>query len=202
MGPGMAWRWCPDYYSPLGGLFLSTQLTTLDWDFKEHHEGSYSFVKNLDDVIKVLETDVEANPSHIWELQQTRNGVHAVNVGYSLKKAFCYPYLKRLGVDAFYGMIACGQSFYGWRVSPKSFEDTCVLAPIGHIKSTRGVYNPDALVTVRKHYEVANLYVEWLSGFSLENLPPDRVLGVPKGGQAPDFSMAYCAFFDKWFMSK
>lgn len=126
----------PHRYQGAHGFFYKTDVLTLDWDIdtNEHPEECVT-VSCLEDVLKILNKDVELHPAHVWEVQETRSGYHAVLLGDCMVNLADIPdYMLSLSCDPMYvENLDCRlEAPFDWRLSPKSSSDP-VAKPITRV---------------------------------------------------------------------
>lgn len=125
----------PRRYSGLAALYVSTGVLTLDWDLDEsmHAQGcTVEGVDSIDDILDLLNQDITMHPSHVWEIQATRSGYHAVllsecEVPVNIRDEW----MLALGCDPLY-VENLKPSLYDWRVTPKHLTDF-VCTPVQRI---------------------------------------------------------------------
>lgn len=125
----------PRRYQGLAAFYVSTGVLTLDWDLDETQHAADCIVEGVDsinDIIALLEQDIEFHPSHVWELQATRSGYHAVllsecEVPVNIRDEW----MLALGCDPLY-VENLKPGLYDWRVTPKHLTDS-VCTPVQRI---------------------------------------------------------------------
>lgn len=137
------YEFTPRRYNGAAALFVSVGVITLDWDLDEtmHAEGCIvEGVDSLEDIVALLEQDIEFHPEHVWELQATRSGYHAV----LLSDCMVPPNIRdewmlALGCDPLYVAGRKG-GLYDWRVTPKHEGDP-ICVSMGYL-GDEGFINP------------------------------------------------------------
>lgn len=143
----MSWEFNSRRYPSGGALFVTQGLITLDWDDDDKEE-------ILKEVLHYLHEDISFHPSHVWELQETNHGFHAVlltdcQVPHSLLQEWG----DAMGVDPLYLQFRKDAGF-DWRVTPK-FEGDMVCEPYCRIGSAE--VDPEVEELLEAYYTA----VEW-----------------------------------------
>lgn len=194
-------------YEGNDALFVGVDLTTLDFDFgaEMHPEECLTEVTSLEDVIRLLEKDVEKFPTHVWEIQETRSGVHCVLIDSLLESIPDYEeYLRGFDCDPLYIENTIRKGYFDWRVSPKSDGDP-VAKPIKKISGANGWEDPLARLMLDSYYRMVEEAKKLFYSGELYNNEPEweRIpLNSPFHDEYPNnegyIKWAYNPFTDQW----
>lgn len=128
----------PHRYNGAHAFFYRSNVLTLDWDIDEdEHPAECVTVASYKEVLDILKQDVELHPTHLWEVQRTRSGYHAVLLGdCEVGEAKILDYMLSLACDPQYvENIGRKEEFsYDWRLTPKCDGDPIALpvCRVGH----------------------------------------------------------------------
>lgn len=148
----------PNRYPAGGALFIQHDLLTLDWDDDDPED-------LLKDVLHYLQQDIEYHPGHIWEIQETRHGYHAVLLTeLEVPENLIMEWGEAMDVDLGYLALRKGDKF-DWRVTPKFLGADKVCLPHSRIGNGNGGNLKWGAETLLRKYYAA---VEWCKKKILE----------------------------------